>query len=46
MKKTFALVLVSFAAFAACALAGCNTISGMGKDIQGAGRAIQGAGGR
>jgi entericidin A len=40
MKKIIALVLIAIAA------AGCNTISGMGKDIQGAGRAIQGAGGR
>ncbi|WP_081933810.1 entericidin A/B family lipoprotein [Massilia sp. 9096] len=40
MKKLFALALIAIAA------AGCNTISGMGKDIQGAGRAIQGAGGR
>jgi predicted small secreted protein len=38
MKKVFALAL------AALALAGCNTISGMGKDIQRAGQVIQGAG--
>jgi predicted small secreted protein len=40
MKKVIALALI------AIAVAGCNTISGMGKDIQGAGRAIQGVGGR
>ena len=40
MKKAFVIVV------AAIVLSGCNTISGMGKDIQGAGRAIQGAGGR
>lgn len=40
MKKAFALALV------AVALAGCNTISGIGKDVQRAGQVIQGAGGR
>jgi predicted small secreted protein len=40
MKKLFALALV------ALAVAGCNTISGMGKDVQRAGQVIQGAGGK
>jgi predicted small secreted protein len=40
MKKLFALALIALAA------AGCNTISGMGKDVQRAGQVIQGAGGK
>jgi predicted small secreted protein len=42
MKKLIVLAL----AFAAVTLAGCNTISGMGKDVQRAGQVIQGAGGK
>ena len=33
-------------AIAALALAGCNTISGVGRDVQKAGQVITGAGGR
>jgi predicted small secreted protein len=40
MKKVFALVLIAIAA------PGCNTISGMGKDVQKVGQVIQGAGGK
>ena len=40
MKKAFVL------AIAACLVAGCNTISGIGKDVQRAGQVIQGAGGK
>jgi predicted small secreted protein len=40
MKKIFALALVAVVA------AGCNTISGMGKDVQKVGQVIQGAGGK
>ncbi|MCC2956023.1 entericidin A/B family lipoprotein [Massilia sp. IC2-477] len=40
MKKAIALALV------AIVLAGCNTISGVGRDVQKAGQVITGAGGR
>jgi len=40
MKKVFALALVAFVA------TGCNTISGVGKDVQKVGQVITGAGGR
>jgi predicted small secreted protein len=40
MKKAFALALVAFV------LAGCNTISGIGKDVQKVGQVVQGAGGK
>jgi entericidin A len=40
MKQVFALAL------AALVLAGCNTISGVGKDVQKVGQVITGAGGR
>jgi predicted small secreted protein len=40
MKKALALILIAFAA------AGCNTISGVGKDVQKVGQVITGAGGR
>jgi predicted small secreted protein len=40
MKKLFALALVAFV------LAGCNTISGIGKDVQKVGQVVQGAGGK
>ncbi|SHM40853.1 Predicted small secreted protein [Duganella sacchari] len=40
MKKIFALTII-----ATFILTGCNTISGMGKDIQKAGQAVQGASG-
>jgi predicted small secreted protein len=40
MKQAIALALV------AIVLCGCNTISGMGRDVQKAGQVITGAGGR
>ncbi|MCS0657974.1 entericidin A/B family lipoprotein [Massilia terrae] len=40
MKKLFVFALV------AVTLAGCNTISGVGKDVQRAGQVITGAGGK
>jgi len=40
MKKVFALSLI------AIALAGCNTISGFGRDVQKVGQVVTGAGGR
>jgi predicted small secreted protein len=40
MKKLFAL------AIAALVLAGCNTISGIGKDVQKVGQVVTGAGGK
>ncbi|MDP3671699.1 MAG: entericidin A/B family lipoprotein [Telluria sp.] len=38
MKKLFALCAI------ALLLAGCNTISGIGKDVQKVGQAVEGAG--
>jgi predicted small secreted protein len=40
MKKVFALSL------AALVLAGCNTISGIGRDVQKVGQVVTGAGGK
>ena len=40
MKKAIALLLV--VAFGA-ALSGCNTVNGMGKDVERAGEKVQGA---
>ena len=40
MKKVFVI------AIAALVLAGCNTISGVGRDVQRAGQIVSGAGGR
>jgi predicted small secreted protein len=40
MKKLLALTLIAFA------VTGCNTISGVGKDVQKVGQVITGAGGR
>ncbi|UVW27748.1 lipoprotein [Massilia sp. H6] len=40
MKKIFAL------AIAAIFLSGCNTISGIGRDVQKVGQVVTGAGGR
>ena len=40
MKKVFALTLV------AIVLTGCNTISGVGRDVQKVGQVVTGAGGR
>ncbi|MDB5791043.1 entericidin A/B family lipoprotein [Massilia sp. CMS3.1] len=40
MKKVFALSLV------ALVLAGCNTISGVGRDVQKVGQVVTGAGGK
>ncbi|MFC5513792.1 hypothetical protein ACFPOU_22070 [Massilia jejuensis] len=42
MKKVFTLSLVSLA----LVLAGCNTISGIGRDVQKVGQVVTGAGGR
>ncbi len=39
MKKLIALTIF------AIAITGCNTIAGMGKDVQKAGQAVQGAAG-
>lgn len=39
MKKLIALTIL------AIAVTGCNTIAGMGKDVQRAGQAVQGAAG-
>jgi entericidin A len=38
MKKSFALAAI------ALILAGCNTIAGMGKDVQKVGQVVEGAG--
>jgi predicted small secreted protein len=40
MKKVFALSLVGFV------LAGCNTVSGFGRDVQKVGQVVTGAGGK
>ena len=40
MKKVFALAFIAFLA------TGCNTISGVGKDVQKVGQVITGAGGK
>jgi entericidin A len=40
MKKLFALAL------AALVLSGCNTISGIGRDVQKVGQVVSGAGGK
>jgi entericidin A len=40
MKKVFVLALVAFA------VSGCNTISGIGRDVQRVGQVVTGAGGR
>ena len=40
MKKVFALSLL------ALVLAGCNTISGVGRDVQKVGQVVTGAGGK
>ncbi|WP_020654955.1 lipoprotein [Massilia niastensis] len=40
MKKVFALSLI------AVLLAGCNTISGIGRDVQKVGQVVTGAGGK
>ncbi|CAN7272539.1 MAG: entericidin A/B family lipoprotein [Lysobacteraceae bacterium] len=40
MKKVIALALV------ALTLAGCNTISGIGRDVQKVGQVVTGAGGK
>jgi entericidin A len=40
MKKVFALSLL------AIVLAGCNTISGIGRDVQKVGQVVTGAGGK
>jgi predicted small secreted protein len=40
MKKALALTLIAFV------VTGCNTISGVGKDVQKVGQVITGAGGK
>ncbi|MTV41959.1 Predicted small secreted protein [Duganella sp. CF402] len=40
MKKIIALTII-----ATFALTGCNTVAGIGKDVQKAGQAVQGASG-
>jgi len=40
MKKAFALSLI------ALVLAGCNTVSGFGRDVQKVGKVVTGAGGK
>ena len=42
MKKLFAVA--STAAVIALVLAGCNTIAGVGKDVQKVGQVVEGAG--
>ena len=44
MKKAFALALAI--PFAAIVLTGCNTISGIGRDVQKVGQVVTGAGGK
>jgi len=43
MKKVITLTLIAFIAFI---VTGCNTISGMGRDVQKVGQVISGAGGK
>ncbi|SFU76571.1 entericidin A/B family lipoprotein [Pseudoduganella namucuonensis] len=43
MKTITALII---ATFAAVALSGCNTISGIGKDVQKVGQVVTSAGGK
>jgi predicted small secreted protein len=40
MKKLFALLIVTIV------LAGCNTVSGIGRDVQKVGQVVTGAGGK
>ena len=40
MKKRFALLIVTVV------LAGCNTVSGIGRDVQKVGQVVTGAGGK
>lgn len=42
MKTIFALVI----SLSLLALAGCNTVSGIGKDVKAAGQAVQNVGGK
>lgn len=44
MKKAFALALTL--PFLAIVLSGCNTISGIGRDVQKVGQVVTGAGGK
>jgi predicted small secreted protein len=39
MKKTFALLIAALS----LALAGCNTVAGIGKDVQKGGQVLEGA---
>lgn len=43
MMKTFLTGLIAFAAFAVLPLAGCNTMEGVGEDVEDAGEAVQDA---
>lgn len=42
IRRTLARGLICSLALAALAVAGCNTVKGVGKDVEGAGKAIQG----
>ena len=42
LRRTVVRSLVCTLAVAALAIAGCNTVKGVGKDVEGAGKAIQG----
>lgn len=42
IRRTIARGLVCTLAVAALALAGCNTVKGVGKDVESAGKAMQG----
>jgi len=42
-RKLTRLLFVSLALLGFTALAGCNTVEGIGKDLQGAGRAVEDA---
>lgn len=44
MKHPSKVLLVALIASVVVALSGCNTMRGLGKDIEAAGEAIQGAG--
>lgn len=42
LRRTIVKTLVCTLAIAALAAVGCNTVKGVGKDVEGAGKAIQG----
>ena len=41
LASKYALLLLAFAAFVVLPLTGCNTMEGVGKDVEDAGEAIQ-----